>query len=204
MTSRKDSFRTSLVFTGSEGFTEVLNQTLRSSQTAVLPKEDIVCECLTKRMKSILGNVQHREVETLQIVKYDAGGDHYKSHTDWFDAPKNDLSYGSEGGSEKPSNRLGSIFAYLDDDCERGETYFPFLPSVLESADGNKFALAAGDTGLLVKPRRGNAIFWNNLHANGSGDERTAHAGIAVESGTKIGLNIWSRYFLDEPMVGGD
>ena len=144
------------------------------------------------------------EVEDLQIVKYDEGGDHYKSHADWFDAPKNDMSYNSEDGSTMPSNRLASIFAYLDDNCTRGETYFPFLPSVLDSADGNKFALADGDTGLLVKPRRGNAIFWNNLHMNGSGDDRTFHAGLPVDSGTKIGLNIWSRYFLDIPMVGSD
>ncbi|KAI3329922.1 hypothetical protein F4824DRAFT_516506 [Ustulina deusta] len=205
LTLGKDRFSTSMVFAGSDGFREVLNRTMRSSQTAFLPKEDIVCECLTKRMQSLLGNVQHVEVEALQIVKYATGGDHYRSHTDWFDAPKLDLPIpGSEDRSLKPSNRLGSIFAYLEDDCERGETYFPHLPSVLESADGRKFALAAGDTGLLVKPRRGNAIFWNNLHANGTGDERTSHAGLPVESGTKTGLNIWSRYFLDEVMVGGD
>ncbi|KAI0414473.1 hypothetical protein F5X98DRAFT_389746 [Xylaria grammica] len=201
----KTRFGTSMVFAGSDGFKEVLNRTMRSSQTAFLPKEDVVCECLTKRMQSLLGNVQHVEVEALQIVKYATGGDHYRSHTDWFDAPKIDLPIpGSKDRSPKPSNRLGSIFAYLEDDCERGETYFPHLPSVLESADGTKFALAVGDTGLLVKPRKGNALFWNNLHGNGTGDERTAHAGLPVESGTKIGLNIWSRYFLDEVMVGGD
>jgi prolyl 4-hydroxylase len=32
---------------------------------------------------------------------------------------------------------------------------------------------------------------------------RTAHAGLQVESGTKIGLNIWSSYYFDLPMVGG-
>ncbi|KAI1752759.1 hypothetical protein F4782DRAFT_546393 [Xylaria castorea] len=201
----EDRFSTSMVFAGSDGFREVLNRTMRSSQTAFLPKEDVVCTCLTKRMQSLLGNVQHVEVEALQIVKYAMGGDHYRSHTDWFDAPKLDYPIpGSEDRSPKPSNRLGSIFAYLEDDCERGETYFPHLPSVMESADGRKFALAAGDTGLLVKPRRGNAIFWNNLHPDGTGDERTSHASLPIESGTKIGLNIWSRYFLDEVMVGGD
>ena len=189
---------------GSEGFTETLNQTIRSSHTAVLPKNDIVTDCLTRRMQSLLGNMQHMEVEALQIVKYEAGGDQFKTHMDWFETPKNDTSYGSEDGSFRPSNRLGTIFAYLDDDCMRGETYFPNLPSVSESADGAKFALPEGDTGLLVKPRRGNAVFWNNLHANGSGDARVAHAGLQVESGTKIGLNMWSRYFLDLPMVGGD
>ncbi|KAI0102729.1 hypothetical protein GGR51DRAFT_526059 [Nemania sp. FL0031] len=201
----KDRFSTSMVFAGSDGFREVLNKTMRSSQTAFLPKDDVVCQCLTRRMQSLLGNVQNVEVEALQIVKYMTGGDHYRSHTDWFDAPKLDTPIpGSSDRSPKPSNRLGSIFAYLEDDCERGETYFPHLPSVKETADGNKFALADGDTGLLVKPRRGNAVFWNNLHSNGTGDERTSHAGLPVESGTKIGLNIWSRYFLDETMVGGD
>jgi prolyl 4-hydroxylase len=192
-----------MVFAGSDGFKEVLNSTFRSSQSAVLPKDDIVCQCLTKRLQSFLGNVQHMEVEALQVVKYEVGGDHYNSHTDWFDVPKTDFSYPA-GGPPKPSNRLASIFSYLDDSCERGETYFHEMSSVSESADGNKFALPAGDTGLLVRPRRGNAVFWNNLHANGTGDERTAHAGLAVDSGTKIGLNIWSRYFLDEPMLGGN
>ncbi|KAI1274231.1 hypothetical protein F5Y07DRAFT_410410 [Xylaria sp. FL0933] len=205
LTLGKDRFSTSMVFAGSDGFRQVLNRTMRSSQTAFLPKEDIVCNCLMKRMQSLLGNVQHLEVEAPQIVKYATDGDHYRSHTDWFDVPKVDLPIpGSEDKSLKPSNRLGSIFAYLEDDCERGETYFPHLPSVMNSADGRKFALAAGSTGLLVKPRRGNAIFWNNLHGNGTGDERTAHASLPIESGTKVGLNIWSRYFLDEVMVGGD
>ncbi|KAI1781310.1 2OG-Fe(II) oxygenase family oxidoreductase [Hypoxylon cercidicola] len=195
--------RPSLVTSGSENFIEVLNQTVRQSQTAVLPKKDFVCDCLTRRMQSLLGNVQHMEVEPLQIVKYEAGGDQFKSHMDWFDTPQNDTSYDIED-SFKPSNRLGSIFAYLDDDCTRGETYFPHLSSVSDSADGEKFAIPDGDTGLLVKPRRGNAVFWNNLLPNGSGDARVAHLGLQVDSGTKVGLNMWSRYFLDLPMVGGN
>ncbi|KAH8805173.1 2OG-Fe(II) oxygenase family oxidoreductase [Xylogone sp. PMI_703] len=181
-----------------------LNQTVRRSQTAMLPKMDIVCTCLTQRMKALLGNIQHFEVEVLQIVKYETGGDQFKYHMDWFDAPKNDSSYGHNGLTFKPSNRLGTIFAYLDDNCTQGETYFPNLPSVAETADGDKFAIPDGDTGLLVKPRRGNAVFWNNLHPNGSGDTRVGHQGLPVESGTKIGLNMWSRYFFDRPMVGAD
>lgn len=198
-------FSPSEVFSGSDGFREVLNKTMRSSQTAFLPREDPVCACLMKRMQSLLGNAQHLAVESPQIVKYAEGGDHYRTHTDWFDVPKWDTPIpGSHDPAPRPSNRLGSIFAYLVDDCERGETYFPHVTSVMPTADGRKFALADSDTGLLVRPKRGNAIFWNNLHPNGTGDERTAHASLPIEGGTKVGLNIWSRYFLDEAMVGGD
>ena len=150
-------------------------------------------------MRSLLGNVQHAEIESLQIVKYQQGGDRFRMHTDWFDPPTSL----KDGDSNRQSNRLGSVFAYLEDDCTRGETFFPELPGVSPTADGDKFALPDGGKGLLVKPRRGNAVFWNNLHANGSGDLRTAHAGLQVEAGVKIGLNIWSSYFFDLPMVGG-
>jgi len=201
---RKDKFRESRVFSGSGNFGDTIENTVRQSQTAVLPRKDPVCACLTKRMMAFLGNVQHMEVEALQVVKYDVGGDQFKPHMDWFDTPMNDSSYGPDRESYKPSNRLGTIFAYLDDNCTRGETYFPNLPGVSESADGSKFALAEGDTGLLVKPQRGNAIFWNNLLPDGSGDVRVLHAGLPVESGTKVGLNMWSRYFFDQPMVGGN
>ncbi len=179
----------------------LFNQTVRRSQTAFLSENDVVCQCVTQRMKSLLGNVQHTHVEAPQVVKYETGGDRFRTHVDWFDPPTRKVS--AEDGSVRQSNRLGSVFAYLEDNCTRGETYFPELPSVSPSADGDKFAIPEGHTGLLVKPRRGNAIFWNNLLANGTGDMRTAHAGLQIESGTKIGLNMWSSYFFDLPMVGG-
>lgn len=152
-------------------------------------------------MRSLLGNVQHTKVEALQVVKYEDVGNRFQTHTDWFDPPMREIS--NSDGLVRRSNRLGSIFAYLEDNCTRGETYFPELPSVSLSADGDKFAIPDGSIGLLVKPRRGNAVFWNNLLANGTGDTRTAHAGLRVESGTKVGLNIWSSYYFDLPMVGG-
>ncbi|PQK12976.1 hypothetical protein BB8028_0003g15910 [Beauveria bassiana] len=65
------------------------------------------------------------------------------------------------------------------------------------------FAIAEGSKGLLVKPFRGNGIFWNNIYSNGSGDARVIHAGLPPESGVKIGLNIWSTYFFDAPFIGG-
>ncbi|KAH8892557.1 2OG-Fe(II) oxygenase family oxidoreductase [Thozetella sp. PMI_491] len=196
----KEGFTPSMVTAGDSGLS--FNQTVRRSQTAFLPETDIVCQCLTRRMKSLLGNVQHEEVEALQVVKYEEGGDRFRMHADWFDPAPREKS--AKDGSVRQSNRLGSIFAYLEDDCTRGETYFPEIPSVSASADGSKFAIPEDGKGLLVKPRRGNAVFWNNLLADGAGDTRTVHAGLQVESGTKIGLNIWSSYYFDLPMVGSD
>jgi prolyl 4-hydroxylase len=45
--------------------------------------------------------------------------------------------------------------------CTGGETYFPDLKGIEESADGEKFSHTdrPGGMGLLVKPRQGNAVF---------------------------------------------
>lgn len=152
-------------------------------------------------MKLLLGNIQHQNVEGLQLVKYSTGGDTFRIHTDWTEALTNHTVKST--GSVRQSRRLGSIFIYLEDSCVRGETFFPHLSSVSESADGEKFAMASSsDKGLLFRPKQRNAIFWNNLHANGSGDSRLAHAGLPIESGVKVGLNMWSSYYVDLPMVG--
>ncbi|KAI3322298.1 2OG-Fe(II) oxygenase family oxidoreductase [Xylariaceae sp. AK1471] len=193
----KDEFKESPI---SYGDGPLLDQTIRSSKTAYLPEDDIVCDCLAQRMQSLLGNIQHTRIESLQIVKY-TGDDTFKFHLDWFSKPNNEII--DDGGMVRQRNRLGTIFAYLDDNCTRGETYFPDLPSVSISADSEKYALPENGTGLLVKPRRGNAVFWNNLLPDGTGDERLLHAGLPVHSGAKVGLNMWSYYFYDLPMVGG-
>lgn len=51
--------------------------------------------------------------------------------------------------------------------------------------------------GITVRPIRGSATFWRNLHADGTGDSRTLHSGLPPEDGVKIGLNIWSSVKTD-------
>lgn len=151
-------------------------------------------------MRSLLGNMQHQDIEPLQVVKYEPG-QRFTGHMDWFDEPKNMAT--SDGNVTRPYNRLATIFAYLEDDCVGGETYFPRIKGVSASADQDKYIKTNSPTGLVVKPRKGNAIFWTNLHSNGTGDKRLLHGGATVTSGTKIGLNVFSMGYLDAPLIGG-
>ena len=85
-----------------------------------------------------------------------------------------------------------------------GGTYFPDLPGVSDQAAGDKFSRTtqAGSKGLVVKPRRGNGIFWIGVHMNGTGDDRMSHAALPVTSGIKIGMNMFGLYFYDLPLIG--
>lgn len=131
-------------------------------------------------------------------MKYE-GGERFQTPIDWFAQPRNETYV-----PNRPYNRLASIFAYLEDDCTGGETYFPGVPGISTAADGAKFARTETGEGLLVKPRRGNSVFWSNLYPNGTGDPRVAHAGLPVKSGRKISINLFGHYYLDSPMVGGE
>ncbi|KAK7744407.1 hypothetical protein SLS62_010197 [Diatrype stigma] len=51
------------------------------------------------------------------------------------------------------------------------------------------------DGGVAFAPMSGNALFWVNLFPNGTGDPRTIHAGLPVESGRKTAMNIWPRKY---------
>jgi prolyl 4-hydroxylase len=49
--------------------------------------------------------------------------------------------------------------------------------------------------GTAFAPRGGNALFWVDLHGNGSGDGRVVHAGLPLVEGRKTAMNIWPRKF---------
>jgi len=178
----------------------IVDTSVRSSTSSYFALSDPVASCLSKRMTELLGNVQHTDIEPIQIVKYE-GSEQFRLHVDWVRTPLS--TAGNKTRSQREYNRSASIFAYLESNCTGGETYFPEVTGVSPSADGTKFSRTDGNKGLVIKPKRGNAVFWTNLHVNGSGDERVAHAGLPVRSGRKIGINIWSLYFYDTPMMGG-
>lgn len=94
---------------------------------------------------------------------------------------------------------------WLGDQCEGGGTRFPRLEKPKDEAwcrlidcRGSGRGDVGGadqdevDMGVTFKPMKGNAVYWENMKADGTGYEESWHAGLPVTSGTKIGLNIWS------------
>ncbi|KAH8883339.1 hypothetical protein GQ53DRAFT_753017 [Thozetella sp. PMI_491] len=194
----KENFKQSFVFDKETNMARVSDR--RTSMSAEVSPEEPVSQCIFERTKSLLGNMQHEDIEPLQVVKYEVG-QRFAGHMDWFDVPKSRTVPGTN--HTRQFNRLATIFAYLEDDCVGGETYFPRIKGVSVAADKGKFARTNSDMGLVVRARKGNALFWNNLHPNGTGDNRLLHGGATVTSGVKVGLNIFSTGYLDVPLIGG-
>lgn len=99
-------------------------------------------------------------------------------------------------------NRVASFFVFLRDNCTGGYTYFPLInvPAQVDLEALFEGRVERGDVGgeeggVKVKPVRGNALFWVNLDEEGKGDGRVVHAGLPVDEGEKIGLNIWPRKY---------
>ncbi|MCJ1393919.1 Prolyl 4-hydroxylase, alpha polypeptide [Xylographa bjoerkii] len=158
----------------------------RSSQSAYF-YDDPVTSCIQERSASFQGNVPVDRIEVLQVVKYMVG-DQFRHHRDWIENAEN--------------RRISTFFAYLACDsgesgsggqCQGGATHFPnyLIPSgwcdVIDCYDESELG------GVAFKPIAGNAIFWMNVHPNGTYHEGTYHAGMPVKKGQKIGLNIWTH-----------
>jgi len=122
-------------------------------------------------------------VEDLQVIRY-AEGQEFEEHTDWF------------GGLTTFPDRKSTFFATLASTCDDCGTMFPQIAFnwTRESAAWCEYIDCNNQDVLIVKPRAGGALFWLNLLEDGTGDERTRHAGLPVPIGKeKYGLNIWTR-----------
>lgn len=187
-------------------FGQKLGSSDRTSSSAGLPLQDKTVQCVLSRARAFLGEMMldgRDEIGPPQLVRYTAG-QKFNIHHDWYEEPQ--WAY---DGSRRKFNRIASFFAILQDNCTAGETYFPYVgPKAQDNSAeraqdvGPRRWTAADpifrehkDGGLAFRPIRGNALFWVNLHANGSGDERTMHAGLPVGEGIKTAMNIWPRRF---------
>ncbi|KAF2685406.1 hypothetical protein K458DRAFT_266848, partial [Lentithecium fluviatile CBS 122367] len=118
------------------------------------------------------------------VQRYEVGG-FYKEHYDW------DPEY-SEG------NRITTFLVYLSDNCTGGGTNFPRLVQPRDRRWCNIIecpSLNGSDSrveGVTFKPRFGTAIFWENMHSNGSFNEDVLHSSLPVLSGVKYGLNMFT------------
>jgi len=168
--------------TGAQG----IRQT-RNSQSTTIPRDAIV-RCIESRALAFQGfDVPRTHLEPLQLVQYSRGGT-YHWHTDWFESAAQTTT--AAGG-----NRLTSFFVYVAAaNITGGGTNFPVLNAPSDElwcdyVDCDE----SWENGVTFRPVPGNAVFWQNLREDGSGDPATLHAGMPVTSGAKLGMNIWTR-----------
>ncbi|KAI0162967.1 hypothetical protein BJ166DRAFT_282018 [Pestalotiopsis sp. NC0098] len=194
----------------------------RTSSSAALPASDPAVACVLGRAEAFLGGLLDfpspekrggrgsAEMGPPQLVRYTAG-QRFNLHHDWYERPQRARRDKAHLG--RAWNRAASFFAVLEaEGCAGGETHFPYVKpaappktaarragnSTSQSASSEWYELDGEDRdggGIAFRPVRGNAVFWVNLHANGTGDKRTMHAGLPLLEGRKTAMNIWPRQY---------
>ena len=114
--------------------------------------------------------------EGIQAQRYDVG-QQFKQHADYFEP--NTIVFQKFAGVR--GNRTWTLMVYLNDGMEGGATRFPLLD-------------------LVVQPKLGMALLWNNLREDGSPNRDTEHAGEPVTRGHKVIITKWFRVFGDGPV----
>ncbi|TDZ21237.1 putative prolyl 4-hydroxylase 4 [Colletotrichum orbiculare MAFF 240422] len=157
----------------------------RTSSTAYLPSDDPVVQCIRSRASEFQGYVDLHMMEDLQVTRY-LEGQQYTNHYDWAANPAT---------RNQTTNRETTFFAVLDVDCASCGTRFPKISVdwAVEDERWCDLVDCAAQEELTVRAIAGSAVFWRNLHSDGTGDARTLHAGLPAVGGKKIGLNIWTR-----------
>ena len=162
----------------------------RTSQSTYVDRDPVV-RCIEDRALAFQGyDVPASHLEPLQLVRY-AAGEHYHFHTDWFTEAANAVA--ATGG-----NRISSFFTYVhvSEDTTGGGTNFPLLDAPRAERWCTERIVDCDEPwerGVTFRPVAGSAVFWVNLLPDGRGDHRVLHAGLPVETGDKIGMNIWTR-----------
>ena len=116
-------------------------------------------------------NVTPYHIEDICLTYYSIG-DRYKHHHDYYKLDKSDKV---KQIVKKSGQRMKTIFVYLKNATEGGETYFPI--------EDKKF-----------KPEDGDALLWENAYIKNNicyMNINSLHEGLPPIKGEKYGLNIW-------------
>ena len=159
----------------------------RTSQSAFLQStnDDVLTE-LDDRVAS-LTRIPKTHGEYVQVLRYGTG-EKYDAHHDFFNANlyKNDPNTLNliDGGKK---NRFATVFWYLTDVNDGGETIFPKYGGASTPRD-----FSSCEVGLKVKPQKGKVIIFYSLDAAGDLDDYSLHGACPVGEGNlKWAANKW-------------
>jgi hypothetical protein len=145
-----------------------MGQTRRHSSAPIFryTDMDLVTEAVSNRVCALAG-LPAANAEALQVLNYQVD-EYFAPHVDFLDP-------GFEGHAaslRQNGQRVVTVLVYLNDDLEGGETEFLRL-------------------GLKHRGRKGDALMFRNVDAQGRPDPRTLHAGTPPTRGEKWVLSVW-------------
>jgi prolyl 4-hydroxylase len=126
-----------------------------------------VADDLQRRLMGIIG-MPIEYGEPLQVLRY-GPGEVYEPHFDYFTddgSPESTLAMNGQ--------RIATLICYLADVEFGGATVFP-------------------TAGFEVRPSQGRAVYFSDVHQDGSVDPETLHGGAPVGSGEKWIVTQWCR-----------
>jgi prolyl 4-hydroxylase len=143
---------------------------MRTNTTAVftLLDRDIVMQLARLRIAGAAG-VAFEALEPAEVLHYNPG-ETYRPHVDFFHPAL--PSFAEE--MRLKGQRVKTCLIYLNEDLEGGETEFPRL-------------------GVKFRGRAGEALIFENVLPNGTGDMNTLHTGLPPTRGEKWLLSQWMR-----------
>lgn len=149
----------------------------RTSKSAELHNldNDPVIKTIKQRASELI-KIPVECFESLQCVSYEPR-QFIEAHFDTFD----DTSEGGKKIIAEGGQRKYTLLAYLNDDFEGGETFFPLLD-------------------YMVTPKKGSLLIFNNLNKDSTRMSYSFHSGMSVAKGRKFAINIWVR---DNPLPQG-
>lgn len=167
-----------------------LDNQVRTSSTAWLNARSTglnLLDDITRRVYELV-KVPMDHAEDMQVLHY-GYKQHYHAHHDFFDPKMYPTPEYSKG-----HNRMITVFMYLSDVEEGGETNFPYAAGETGLSSYDKC-----EQGIKVKPKLGDCIIFYSMKAEAHRpdgnqlDHNSLHAGCDVLKGDKWSANYWIR-----------
>jgi len=157
----------------------------RTSSTHFLNADDNILRRLDARVGALTLTATNQQ-EHSQVLRYEKT-EHYSAHHDYF----NPSSYSQNADIQALTkkwmfNRLATVFFYLTDVEQGGETFFPRAGGLPQPATFEDCSV-----GIAIKPQKGRVIIFYSQNPAAQLDEYSLHGGCAVKNGTKWSANKW-------------